>query len=108
MWRKRLPLLMLLLFTLAQIPFATDIERMVALAFPVIFLATGFFSQGIGNIAGSILVIIFLPVTYYLFQSGSYYKESVVIFSLIIFAIFVYTLVREVGYNSNPGSQLGR
>ena len=107
MWRRRLPLLMLLLFTLAQIPFATDIERMVALAFPVIFLATGLFSQSIGNIAGSIFVIIFLPVTYYLFQSGSYYKESVMIFTLVIFVIFVYTLVRKFGHNSRAGSQLG-
>ncbi|MGB4334993.1 MAG: hypothetical protein WBJ41_09170 [Chromatiaceae bacterium] len=104
MWRKHLSLLVLLLFTLAQIPFATDIERMVALAFPVIFLMTGFFSQRIGNIAGNVLVIVFLPVTYFLFQNGSYYKESVVIFSLFILMIYVYALMREARFNSNAKS----
>jgi hypothetical protein len=80
--RTEWPCLILLAAVVAQMPFATDIERMIAAAFPVVYLFVGRVIDP-DNFVGRALGIHLPAVGYLAFKTGIGYREVVLIFALL-------------------------
>jgi hypothetical protein len=95
--RRSIPDLALVTLSLAQIPFATDIERMVAPAFPAIYSLVARYLSGRSRIEQVFAIV--SPMSLYLvFQYALFYRELVIFLSLVSIIIVFRRL--QVVYTS--------
>jgi hypothetical protein len=95
--RKSIPDLALVALSLAQMPFATDIERMVIPAFPAIYLLVARYLSGRSRIEQA-FAIVSPMVLYSAFQHALFYRELVILLSLVSIIIVLRRL--QVVYTS--------
>lgn len=101
-WRKRTDEISLMVLAAAQIPFATDIDRMVITAFPAIYSLAGQFVAGLPMQAR--VVTLLMPVALQAaFWNGFYYREAVLIALAASAAIVSYRFLSpQPSHSSKP------
>ena len=80
--RRSVPDLALVTLSLAQMPFATDTERMVATAFPAIYLLVARYLSDRSRIE-QVFAIVSPIALYWVFQHALFYRELVILLSLV-------------------------